>query len=148
MLKFNLNRFIEAQNGGVYESALKELKNGKKVGHWMWFVFPQIKGLGHSSTSEYYGIQNLDEAIAYLSHPVLGQRMIQCIKVLMPLSLSARDIFGYPDYLKFRSSLTLFEQAVGGIGVFSDALEKFYLGQRDQKTLEILHMQANNKPPV
>jgi uncharacterized protein (DUF1810 family) len=138
MADFNLSRFIEAQNQGVYESALTELKNGKKVGHWMWFIFPQIKGLGHSSTSVYYGIQNLDEAIAYLSDPVLGKRIIQCTETLLPLCSSAKAIFGYPDHLKLLSSLTLFEQASGEGGVFTEALEKYYQGQRDQKTLEIL----------
>lgn len=138
MAEFNLSRFIEAQNQGVYESALKELENGNKVGHWMWFIFPQMKGLGHSSTSAYYGIQNIDEAIAYLSDPVLGQRIIQCTEILLPLSSSAEEIFGYPDCLKFLSSLTLFEQASGEGGVFTKALEKYYHGQRDQKTLEVL----------
>jgi uncharacterized protein (DUF1810 family) len=139
MAEFNLSRFIGAQNHGSYESALRELKNGRKVGHWMWFIFPQIKGLGHSSTSVYYSIQNLDEAIAYLSDPVLGERIIQCTEALLSLpSYSAEEIFGYPDYLKFLSSLTLFEQASGKGSIFTEALEKYYPGQRDQKTLEIL----------
>lgn len=140
MSGFNLNRFSEAQGQGVYESALRELKNGRKVGHWMWFIFPQVRGLGHSSTSAYYGIHNLDEATAYLSDPVLGARLIQSTEALLSLSgSSAEEVFGYPDYLKFLSSLTLFEQASDEGGVFTRALEKYYNGNRDQRTLEILN---------
>ncbi len=139
MDRFNLKRFTEAQNEGVYESALKELRKGKKLGHWMWFIFPQIKGLGHSSKSEYYGINNLEEAVAYLSDPVLGSRMIQCVETLLRhTNCSAEEIFSYPDYLKFRSSLTLFEKADKDLGVFTEALEKYFQGHRDEKTLELV----------
>lgn len=139
MAGFNLNRFSEAQDQGVYESALRELRNGRKVGHWMWFIFPQVRGLGHSSTSVYYSIQSLDEAIAYLSNPVLGDRLIQSTEAVLSLpGCSAEEVFGYPDYLKFLSSLTLFEQASGEGGVFTKALEKYYKGKRDKKTLKIL----------
>lgn len=139
MVGFNLSRFSEAQDQGVYESALRELEDGRKVGHWMWFIFPQIQGLGNSSTSAYYGIQNLEEARAYLSDPVLGARLIQSTEVLLSLSgCSAEKVFGYPDYLKFLSSLTLFEQASNESGVFTKALQKYYSGKRDQKTIKIL----------
>lgn len=139
MNEFNLNRFVEAQNGGDYNTALNELKNGRKHGHWMWFIFPQIEGLGQSSTSEYYGIQNLEEAAAYLSDPLLGNRLIQCVKtLLLHDSFSAKEIFGYPDYLKFRSSLTLFEKVDEDGGLFTEALEKYFKGHRDEKTLELL----------
>ena len=140
MSNINLTRFIEAQNEAVYETVLDELRQGRKSGHWMWFIFPQMKGLGQTSTSDFYGIQNLDEAVAYLSDPILGERLIECTEVLLNLSNNtAEEIFGYPDYLKFRSSMTLFEKASGDKNVFTLALEKYYRGQRDEKTLELLN---------
>ncbi|WP_409421546.1 DUF1810 domain-containing protein [Pseudaeromonas sp. ZJS20] len=139
MDEFNLSRFIAAQAQGVYASALAELQHGRKVGHWMWFIFPQLKGLGHSATSEYYGISNLDEAVAYLADAVLGARLMQCTETLLLLpGHSAEALLGYPDNLKLLSSLTLFEQAAGQDGTFTAALDKYYQGQRDQKTLALL----------
>ena len=136
--QFNLNRFIEAQEH-VYQSALGELRQGQKTGHWMWFIFPQIRGLGRSPISQQFAIHNLAEAAAYLAHPVLGKRLIECTQALLALeNRSAEDIFGYPDCLKLRSSLTLFEKAAGGNTVFSQAIEKYFQGQRDERTLEIL----------
>ncbi|PWI32262.1 DUF1810 domain-containing protein [Vibrio albus] len=133
-----LDKFVKAQEE-TYSNALIEIKNGHKIGHWMWFIFPQIKGLGNSPTSIYYAIQNLDEARAYLDHPLLGQRLIQCTKTLLSLkTLTAEEIFGYPDVLKLCSSLTLFEQAAGESSLFSEAIDKFYNGQRDPLTLKIL----------
>ncbi len=109
----------------------------------MWFIFPQIKGLGHSPTSQHFAIQNLEEAAAYLAHPVLSKRLIECTQALLALeNISAEEIFGYPDYLKLRSSLTLFEEAAGGNTVFSQAIEKYFQGQRDERTLELLKEQA------
>ncbi len=139
MANYNLSRFIEAQNKISYQSVLDELRQANKQGHWMWFIFPQIKGLGNSTTSNYYGIENLEEASAYLADPVLGERLVQCTKILLSLSgHSAQEIFGSPDYLKLRSSLTLFEQASDKTRVFTAALEKYYQGKRDEKTLELI----------
>ncbi len=139
MVDFNLLRFTEAQNQIGYRSVLEELRQGRKNGHWMWFIFPQIKGLGYSATSDYFGIQNLDEAVAYLSDQVLGERLIQCTKVLLSLpNYSAEEIFEYPDYLKLQSSLTLFERASNTGNLFTAALERYYQGKRDKKTLELL----------
>ena len=136
--QFNLNRFIEAHEH-VYQSVLSELRQGQKTGHWMWFIFPQIRGLGRSPISQQFAIQNLAEAAAYLAHPVLGKRLIECTQALLALeNRSAEDIFGYPDCLKLRSSLTLFEKAAGGNNVFSQAIEKYFQGRRDERTLEIL----------
>ena len=140
-MSFNLKRFKEAQST-TYENALSEIKNGKKVGHWIWFVFPQLEGLGSTPTSHYYSIKSLEEAQAYLKDSLLRQNLLECIDALLSLeSDSANDIFGYPDVLKVRSCLTLFEKASKGSSehhLFSEALEKYYQGERDQKTLQII----------
>lgn len=137
-MSFDLQRFIDAQSG-VFESALAELRRGRKVGHWMWFIFPQMRGLGTSLISQRYAIQSRDEATAYLAHPILGQRLIECTESLLSIEgTTAEEIFGYPDVLKLRSSLTLFEQVSDDEGVFSAALEKYYQGQRDPRTLALL----------
>lgn len=132
-----LARFIEAQ-ANVYETALAEIRAGAKRSHWMWFVFPQLRGLGHSPTAHYYGIASLAEARAYLAHPVLGPRYLECVKALQALGGSDPvSIFGSVDAMKLRSSLTLFE-AAGGSPLLDDALERWFDGDRDESTLHRL----------
>jgi uncharacterized protein (DUF1810 family) len=135
---FDLNRFLEAQEG-VYAQALAELRAGRKTSHWMWFVFPQIDGLGRSSTARRYAIRSLEEARAYLAHPVLGTRLRECTAVVLGVSgRSAAEIFGHPDDIKFRSSMTLFERATSDTAIFTEALDRHFAGKRDQLTLELL----------
>lgn len=140
--RYNLERFIDAQEG-VYETALSELRSGRKQGHWMWFIFPQLAGLGRSPTARFYGIGSLDEARAYLDHPVLGSRLRECVEALLPWAeqRSPEQIFGPLDALKLRSSLTLFDQ-VGQRGIFARALESFLGGRRDEQTLALLNARA------
>lgn len=136
--KYNLQRFLSAQ-GQNLDSIMQELNCGQKVEHWMWYVFPQVKGLGWSPTSELYAIQSKDEAIAYLHHPVLGPRLLECTKAVNAhQKLAAEQIFGYPDYLKFRSCMTLFEKISGKNSPFSEALKRFFGGEPDMRTLSIL----------
>ena len=130
---YDLERFIEAQKYD-YDGALREIKNGLKQGHWIWYVFPQIKGLGHSYNSEFYGISSKEEAKAYLEHPVLGVRLREITQALLDCSRTADDIFGYPDVLKVRSCMTLFD-LVSPNDIFNDVLYKFYEGQRCDKTI-------------
>ena len=133
-----LERFIEAQ-APVYDQALAELRAGRKQSHWMWFIFPQIAGLGQSPTSRAYAIQTLDEARAYLAHPVLGARLRECCQAVMNLRTnSAEEIFGSVDEMKFRSCLTLFTEADHGEVLFYNLLEKYFEGEPDEATLEIL----------
>ncbi len=135
---FNLQRFVDAQEP-VFEQVLAELRQGRKRSHWMWFIFPQIQGLGHSAMARRYAISSLEEARAYLEHPVLGPRLRECVRLLMQIEgQSIKQILGYPDDLKFRSCLTLFSQATGDNQIFLDALEKFYGGEPDLLTLEQL----------
>jgi uncharacterized protein (DUF1810 family) len=134
----NLSRFLQAQTG-VYDQALSEITNGRKRSHWMWFVFPQIDGLGSSSTSKLYSIKSSDEAKAYLDHPVLGPRLLECAEAVVQLEgHSATAIFGSPDDMKLRSCATLFESVLPAGSVFDRILTKYYQGQRDEKTLRIL----------
>ncbi len=136
--RYDLNRFLNAQEG-VYERALSELKAGEKRTHWMWFIFPQIEGLGHSPAARRYSIRSIEEARAYLDHPVLGKRLKECTEAVVSLKYgSLSEIFGYPDDMKFKSSMTLFEKAAGPGSVFSAALEKYCGGERDSGTLGIL----------
>ena len=133
-----LDRFVDAQ-APIYDQALAELRAGQKQSHWMWYVFPQIASLGQSATSRAYAIQSLDEARAYLAHPVLGVRYRECCQALMNVrDKSARDIFGSPDDLKFCSSLTLFAEAAPDEVLFYNLLEKYYDGEADEATLELL----------
>ena len=132
-VKYDLERFIEAQKYD-YDGALREIQNELKQGHWIWYVFPQIKGLGHSYNSEFYGISSKEEAKAYLEHPVLGVRLREITQALLDCSKSADDIFGYPDVLKVRSCMTLFD-LVSPNDIFNDVLYKFYEGQRCDKTI-------------
>jgi uncharacterized protein (DUF1810 family) len=135
---FDLNRFVEAQDP-VYELVLAELGRGRKRSHWMWFVFPQLRGLGHSEMAAYYGISSREEARAYLEHPVLGARLRECARLVNSVEgRSASEIFGYPDHLKFRSSMTLFAAAAKDDAVFQQALEKYFDGQGDPVTLQRL----------
>jgi uncharacterized protein (DUF1810 family) len=135
---FDLARFVAAQEG-VYEHALAELASGRKRSHWMWFVFPQLAGLGRSATARRYAIASLDEARAYLAHPVLGRRLCECTQAVNALTdRSLAQIFGSPDDLKFRSSMTLFERAAGEGTQFSIALDKYCGGCRDAATLRLL----------
>jgi|SRR5665213_2279459 len=134
----SLNRFTDAQRS-AYPIALSEIKSGRKRSHWMWFIFPQIQGLGFSETSKYYAIKNLNEAKAYLHHPVLGSRLIEISGALVKLSgNSATEIFGSSDDLKLKSSMTLFEAVPGADPVFRSVLDKFFGGERDSKTLQLL----------
>ena len=133
-----LERFVEAQKH-IYAIALAEVERGRKASHWMWFVFPQIAGLGLSPIAQYYAIASLDEARVYLAHPLLGQRLEECTRaVLGHGGTNPEAIFGGIDALKFRSSMTLFEAAAEGGGRFGDALEAFFDGARDEKTLCLL----------
>lgn len=133
-----LERFLEAQ-ASCYSAALAELRAGRKRTHWMWFVFPQIAGLGCSATSRFYAIRNRAEAEAYLAHPVLGARLVECCRALLELEgLTASDVFGYPDDLKLRSSMTLFSAVSPDGSVFSQVLGKYFGGRPDPKTLKLL----------
>lgn len=135
---FNLERFVEAQSGD-YEQALRELRGGRKYGHWIWYILPQMRGLGMSSTSAHYGIGSLDEAREYLAHPILGPRLRECVEaVAMHAGSSATEIFGSLDAMKFRSCLTLFAEAENGPSLFTQALAQFFNNQRDPRTLELL----------
>jgi len=132
---YNLQRFVDAQSG-VHAQALAEIRAGRKTSHWMWFVFPQMKGLGLSATAQHYGIASLDEARAYLAHPVLGPRLLESAAAVAALNgRTARAVFGAPDDLKLRSSLTLFEAAAPDEPVFGEALDALCDGVRDKQTL-------------
>jgi uncharacterized protein (DUF1810 family) len=133
--RYNLNRFVEAQRG-VYGQALSELQQGHKRSHWMWFVFPQIAGLGFSAMAQRYGITSLDEAVAYLQHPILGDRLRTCTDAVNAvIGRSANEIFGSPDDMKFRSCMTLFAHAEPADLRYSKALKKYYNGQVDLHTV-------------
>ena len=135
---FNLKRFVEAQDP-VYARVCSELGAGEKRSHWMWFIFPQIAGLGYSATAARYAITSLEEAKAYLSHPVLGPRLMECTELVNRISeRTIDDIFGYPDDLKFCSSMTLFARAAPGNDVFNRALQKYFKGEYDHRTEELL----------
>ncbi|HEX5154093.1 MAG TPA: DUF1810 domain-containing protein [Parafilimonas sp.] len=135
---YNLERFIEAQQSD-YAIALSEIKAGKKQSHWMWYVFPQMLGLGYTSTSIHYGIKNLGEAAAYLEHEVLGKRLIEISTALLSLETNdAHKIFGSPDNMKLRSCMTLFSLVPDADKVFQAVLDKFFNGRKDEKTLQLL----------
>jgi uncharacterized protein (DUF1810 family) len=134
----SLERFIKAQERD-YPVALSEIKNGRKSSHWMWYIFPQIAGLGYSEMSRYYGIKGLAEAADYLAHPLLGKRLVQITSALLLLSgNNATTIFGSPDDLKLRSSMTLFALVPGVVDVFEAALNKFFDGKKDDATLALV----------
>ena len=143
---FNLQRFIDAQSR-VYDCALAELRQGRKQSHWIWFVLPQLKGLGTSHHARFYGISSGAEAAAYLAHPVLGSRLIECVHaILLHADLGAEAILGPIDALKFRSCLTLFEAVSPETPVFSAALKELYGGTRCTKTLALLADGQNGAP--
>ena len=131
-----VERFVQAQDG-VYERALAEIVAGRKRSHWMWFVFPQIAGLGSSPTAQRYAIRDLAEAREYLAHPVLGPRLRECAEALLRHHKPAEAIFGYPDDLKLRSSMTLFARAADDPALFDQVLDRFYDGP-DDRTLTLL----------
>lgn len=132
-----LDRFVKAQEYD-YAIALNEIRNGKKRSHWMWYIFPQIKGLGYSSMAQYYGIQNRKEAEEYLNHPLLGIRLREITTVLLNLeSVNVSEIFGYPDDIKLKSSMSLF-YLVSNEEIFKKVLEKYFDGNIDNKTIELL----------
>ncbi|MDQ6759825.1 MAG: DUF1810 domain-containing protein [Acidobacteriota bacterium] len=132
---YNLERFVIAQNP-VIDDVLSELRAGRKQGHWMWFVFPQLKGLGHSSTAMKFGISSREEAAAYLQHPLLGPRLRDCTRLVnLAEGRSVEQIFGYPDDLKFRSCMTLFAEITSSDEVFKSALDKYFEGQSDPRTV-------------
>jgi len=135
---YNLTRFVDAQER-TFEQACAELQAGRKSGHWMWFVFPQIEGLGHSETARRFAISCRAEAEAYLKHPLLGARLRECVRLVNGVSgRSAHEVFGHPDDLKFHSSMTLFASVAADDAVFEEALRKYFAGQRDQLTIEKL----------
>lgn len=136
---YHLSRFLTAQDFySQYKTALEEIRNGRKRSHWMWFVFPQLKGLGHSYNADYYGVAGADEALAYWQHPVLGKRLREITEALLLLDgLSARQIFGEVDAMKLRSSMTLFWN-VTGEELFRKVLDKYYEGEMCDSTLEML----------
>jgi uncharacterized protein (DUF1810 family) len=135
---FGLERFVSAQES-IYGQALAELRGGRKRTHWMWFIFPQIEGLGHSATSIHYSVKSLEEARAYLQHPVLGPRLRECAEALCALEgRTASDIFGFPDDLKLRSSMTLFAAVAETGSVFARVLDKYFQGRHDDRTLQLL----------
>ena len=135
---YNLQRFLKAQNQ-IYESVKIELELGRKTGHWMWYIFPQIKGLGQSRKAKKYSISSLAEAEDYINHPILGPRLRECTKLVVDIEgRSIREIFGYLDDMKFRSSMTLFRQATVNNGIFKTALRKYFGGKQDQMTLDRL----------
>ena len=135
---FHLDRFVKAQPGD-YEVALAEIQAGEKRSHWIWYIFPQLDGLAFSSTSKYYAIRNLDEARAYLAHPLLGPRLLTCAEALLNLqNRSAAEVFGFPDDLKVRSCATLFACVAPPPSVFDRIIDKYYDRERDSKTLALL----------
>lgn len=135
---FHLARFVAAQQG-VFERVLGELRSGRKKSHWMWYIFPQIDGLGRSETARYYALQSIDEARAYLAHPLLGERLVECCETILALrDKSASEIFGFPDDMKLRSSMTLFAAAAEGSSVFSRVLDKYFDGRPDSRTIDLL----------
>lgn len=138
---FNLERFVKAQEPD-YESALRELSAGRKRSHWIWYVFPQVRGLGASAMSQKYAISGRDEARAYCEHPILGPRLRECTQLVLDVEgRTAEQIFPYPDDLKFRSCMTLFERCAPDPAIFRAALLKYFGGKPDTRTLEILEKQ-------
>lgn len=145
-VKFDLDRFVRAQDG-IYQQALAEIHAGRKQSHWMWFVFPQLDGLGSSAMARRYAIASEEEARAYLDHPVLGPRLIDAARAALAVDgRSARDIFGTPDDLKLRSSATLFARVSPPASVFEELLAKYFGGRPDDETIRLLGAQAGGEP--
>jgi uncharacterized protein (DUF1810 family) len=140
---FQLNRFINAQER-IYAGVVKELRDGQKQSHWMWYIFPQIDGLAHSTTSKYYAIKSIEEAQRYLNHPILGMRLVECTETVLAIEgRSISQIFGYPDDMKLKSSTTLFAYVSASHSVFIRILDKYFKGERDGKTLQLLEKLKN-----
>ncbi len=136
--RFKLERFVSAQEQ-IYPAVIAELRGGRKRSHWMWFIFPQVEGLGYSATSKHYAIKSAAEARAYLRHPILGARLLECSEALLALSgRSAYEVFGSPDDVKLKSSMTLFEAVSEPGSPFARVLDQYFGGQRDDKTLALL----------
>ena len=137
-MEYDLERFKKAQRQD-YVTALSEIKNGRKKSHWIWYIFPQLKELGYSSTAKYYGIESRGEAAAYIKDDLLRERLIEISEALMSLeSNNPSDVMGYPDDLKLRSCMTLFNIVAPEIDVFGMVLDKFYSGRKDDRTVELL----------
>ena len=135
---FHLARFVEAQES-IYDDALRELRGARKKTHWMWFIFPQIIGLGQSSTAQFYSLKSADEARAYLEHPVLGSRLLECTATVEGIEKRGiAEVFGSPDDMKFRSCMTLFAQVAPKRPQFERLITKYFQGQPDERTLQIL----------
>lgn len=142
----DLNRFLSAQEDD-YEQALSEIRSGRKRSHWMWYIFPQLDGLGFSPTSRRYSIKSVEEARAYLSDPVLGHRLTQCVEAALGVEgRSAYEIFGSPDDMKLKSCATLFAHASPAGSVFERLLDRFFQGERDPETLRLLGVSRKDKP--
>jgi uncharacterized protein (DUF1810 family) len=142
---YNLNRFVQAQEN-TYKQALLEIQQGQKRSHWMWYVFPQFAGLGFSETSKFYGIKSVAEANAYLNHPILGPRLVECVEAFLQVKgQSAHEIFGSPDDLKLRSCATLFAAIAPAGSVFQQLLNQFFQGEFDSKTLQLQKAERKNQ---
>jgi uncharacterized protein (DUF1810 family) len=142
---FDLKRFIRAQDS-VYVHVLEELRSGRKRTHWMWYIFPQIDGLGYSATTRHYAIKSMAEARAYLNHPVLGSRLLECVDAILAIEgRSASEILGYPDDMKLQSSMTLFASVAGLDSVFVRVLNKYFQGALDRRTLQLLETMKGNE---
>ncbi|MBS0423101.1 MAG: DUF1810 domain-containing protein [Proteobacteria bacterium] len=144
---YGLDRFVQAQ-AHDFEIALTEIAGGRKRSHWMWYIFPQFAGLGFSAMSQHYAIRSAAEAQAYLNHPILGPRLMQCCETLLAINgRSAHEIFASPDDLKLQSCVTLFASVTPADSVFERVLEQYFQGERDQKTLDFLLHNSNLKSP-
>lgn len=138
MKKYDLDRFLKEQRY-MYNCALQEMKSGRKQSHWMWYIFPQLKGLGFSEMASYYGIDDIDEAKAYIEHPILGSRLREISEVLLGIDESdPRKVFGIPDNMKLKSCMTLFSKATEDNKIFIDVISKFFNGEEDKNTLMLL----------
>ena len=144
MDKYNLSRFLEAQMV-TYEGAMLELARGRKESHWIWYIFPQIEGLGRSDTAKLYSIKSLEEGRAYLEHPVLGPRLVEACEILLSLKEASMDeVMGFPDDLKLLSSMTLFEVVSDSNSIFTKMIEFYYEGRRDKASLDIIKSRYNS----
>ena len=144
MDKYNLSRFLEAQMV-TYEGAMLELVRGRKESHWIWYIFPQIEGLGRSDTAKLYSIKSLEEGRMYLEHPVLGPRLVEACEILLNLKDSSMDeVMGFPDDLKLLSSMTLFEVVSDSNSIFTKMIEFYYEGRRDKASLDIIKSRYNS----
>lgn len=142
---YNLNKFIEAQEES-YEGALKEIKKGKKLGHWIWYIFPQLKGLGFSNISYYYGLEGIEEAKEYLDNEYLRNHLLEITKALLDLDTNnPLQVLGFPDNLKVNSCMTLFYYTEPSITLFKDVIDKFYDGKMDENTINILNSKIKKK---